>query len=222
MAQISAALPIAMPAIPYASALFDIAGAAGDPGTTGLPAASKTAVLTPGAPLTLALPEATLTVILVESKLSTTLELGTIITVPSLSNWTVAKLTCEVVSCAPDRMMLPVIASAPFTMTGRLLVVINFPSKTFALPASFAVRAEDTAVPLAKTQTLVTARRTSKEIILTGRALSRMVFIFPFLGLKVYNNPPVFEDVLWGSRTLRQSKLDVKQFLRQQVLKILH
>ncbi|PYS67269.1 MAG: hypothetical protein DMF73_19735, partial [Acidobacteria bacterium] len=62
---------------------------------------------------------------------------------------TVAKLVAGVVNSAPDRMIVPVIASPPFTTIGRLLVVTNFPSSTLALPAS--LLAEDTAAPLAKT-----------------------------------------------------------------------
>jgi hypothetical protein len=63
------------------------------------------------------------------------------------------------------------------TITGLLLVVTNLPRSAFELPASFEVLLGDN-VPLAKTKTLTTARRTNKETILIGRALNRMVLPF--------------------------------------------
>jgi hypothetical protein len=125
---------------------------------------------------------------------------------------TVAKLTGDVVSCVPDTITLPVIASAPLTTTGRLLVVTNFPSNIFPLAASLAF-GEFAKAPFAKTKTLTTAARTSNEENLTGRVPNRMVFTFLFLRLHSVEQSPVSYNVLWGSCTLSRLPMKVKHFL---------
>jgi hypothetical protein len=87
-----------------------------------------------------------------------------------LGNCTVAMLTGEVANWLPDKTMAPVIASAPFTMIGLLLVVTSFPRRALELADSLGERT----APLAKTETLTTA--ISRSADKTGRTWSRMVF----------------------------------------------
>src|SRR2546430_4226997 len=110
MAQINAALPTATPAIPQFFALFPPAGAGTLPPPFGRPNT------VPFTPLTVEIdanPDATFATTFLASKLRVTVELGAMLTVPRLFNSTVAPPYAGVASCAPERIVLPVIASPP-------------------------------------------------------------------------------------------------------------